>query len=221
MSGATTYRAGTCHAGVEAWEGLRDWATATAGLALTADQIDRLARYLDVLLLWNRRISLVSQRAPAEIIAKHVADSLFVASCCAEGEPVIDLGSGAGFPGLPIAVARPGARVCVVESRGKKASFLEEARRVASIPNALICHRRIESMALDSAHRGRYTVATARALTNPVAFFRLARPFLAAGGWAIAMCSIGQAGAPELPDAEEIRYLLPDRIPRRLLIVRT
>lgn len=202
------------------WWALLEWTAGTAGLTLSTAQVEKLRIYLATLLTWNRTRSLVSQREPAGIINKHIADSLFVASRCADDEAVIDLGSGAGFPGLPIAIARPAARVCLVESRGKKASFLEEARRAAAIHNALICHRRIEMVAADPAHRGHYAVATARALASTAAFLGLARPLLAAGGRAIAMRSITEASEAELPVAEEVCYLLPDGTPRRLLIVR-
>ena len=202
------------------WPALECWTISTCGLALTAVQLTQLQVYVELLLLWNRKLALVSQRDRAEILAKHVADALFAASRCVDGEAVVDLGSGAGFPGLPIAVARPAARVSLIESRGKKASFLEEACRSASIRNASVHHGRIEDIAADPAHQSRYALATARALTNTAQVIALARPFLAPGGRAIAMRSVGESRHDEPADAQEIAYALPDGTPRRLVVVR-
>jgi 16S rRNA (guanine527-N7)-methyltransferase len=202
----------------EPWHALRDWVDAQTDLALTASQWEQLRIYLDTLLTWNRKLALVSQRDPLQIIDKHVADSLFAASRCVDEDAVVDLGSGAGFPAFPIAIARPAARVCLIESRGKKASFLEEVRRAASIRNALVCHRRIESVAKDLEHRSQYSLATARALTNLDEFHRMARPFLAAGGRAMAMRSAREDPAVDRLGTEIVDYSLPDGTPRRLLI---
>ncbi len=203
------------------WAALFEWAAATAGLTLSTTQMEQFRAYLATLLIWNRKLSLVSQRAPAQIINKHIADSLFAASRCTDGEAIVDLGSGAGFPGLPIAIARPGAQVWLIEARGKKASFLEEACRAASVRNALVYHGRIEAAAADPVHRERYAVATARALGSTTAFLDLARPFLASDGRALAMRSVTEAREAALPGAEEIPYRLPDHTPRRLLIIIT
>jgi len=202
------------------WRALGEWVASTAGLALTSVQLEQLRTYLATLLVWNRKLALVSQHDPVQIIAKHVADSLFAASRCSDGEAIVDLGSGAGFPGLPIAIARPASRVCLIESRGKKVSFLGEARRAAQIRNAIICDGRIETVAAMPAHRGRYAVATARALTSMSAFLELAGPFLAPGGRALGMRSTEEP-LSNSHSAEEIPYQLPDGTRRRLLVVRT
>jgi len=202
------------------WASLREWAAATAKLDLSAGQLEQLRTYLDVLLLWNRKLALVSQRDPSEILCKHFADSLFAAAHCADGEAVADLGSGAGFPGLTIAIVRPAARVCLIEARGRKASFLEEARRATAARNAAVRHSRIESAAADPEHRARYAVVTARALTRTRELVELARPLLAPDGRVIAMRSVGESRAGEPSAAESIAYELPDGTSRRLLIVR-
>ena len=202
------------------WSTLREWAAANAGLNLSDDQLEQLRAYVELLRLWNSKVALVSQRDTAELVSKHVADSLFAAAHCADGEAVADLGSGAGFPGLPIAIVRPTARVCLIEARGRKASFLEEARRAAAARNAAVCHSRIESLAADPAHRGRYVVVTARALTSTRELTDLARPLLAPDGRVIAMRSVGESRAGEPNTAESIPYELPDHTPRRLLIIR-
>jgi len=199
---------------------LCEWTTAVAGLALSTGQRRQLSSYLDALLLWNRKVALVSQRDPAQILIKHLADSLYAAARCADGEAVVDLGSGAGLPGLPIAIARPTSRVSLIESRGRKASFLEEARRATGARNAVVCHTRIEAAALDPEHRARYAVVTARALTSLSALLSLARPFLSPGGRVVAMRSTGERAEDSAGELETIAYELPDGTPRRLVVVR-
>lgn len=90
---------------------------------------ERLARHLELLMRWNRAVSLTSVRTPEEMVRRHVAESL----CCAAALPgcgsVLDLGSGAGFPGIPVQLARPELQVTLAESHGKKAAFLREVIR--------------------------------------------------------------------------------------------
>jgi 16S rRNA (guanine527-N7)-methyltransferase len=201
------------------WRDLGQWST-KRGLTLSATQIDQLRAYLDVLLFWNRKLALVSQSDPRQIIDKHLADSLFAASYCVDGEPVVDLGSGAGFPGVVVAIARPASTVCLVESRGKKVSFLEQARRATGALNLSVCNARIETVSVDPEHRTRYAVATARALANTNKLLQLAAPLLAAGGRVIALRAVNEDPNSAPSAAEIVPYDLPDGTPRCLLIVR-
>lgn len=200
-----------------AWDAVRAWSAETAGLELTADLLERLRAYVETLLFWNRTIALVSQNDPGAILAKHVADSLVAAAHCGDHDRAVDLGSGAGFPGLVIAIVRPHASVALVESRGKKVSFLEEAIRAAGASNARVHHARIEALARHPDHRGRYAIATARALTDLSGFLALATPFLAPGGRALAMRADSESTPSDHPPTGERRYTLPDGTPRRLL----
>ena len=202
-----------------AWQDLTLWSS-RLGLSLSSSQLDQLRTYLDFLQFWNRKLALVSQDDPVVIVHKHFADSLAAAVYCADGESLVDLGSGAGFPGLVIAIARPAIPVCLLESRGKKASFLEQACRSTRARNARICNARIEKIAAAPEHRGRYTVATARALAGTAAVLKLAGPLLAPHGRLISMRSVNEDTAEDPPGSECIDYDLPDGTPRRLVIVR-
>jgi 16S rRNA (guanine527-N7)-methyltransferase len=162
-------------------------------------------------------MALVSRRDEGQLILKHVADALFAASQCPTDRAVIDIGSGAGFPGLPIAIAHPGSGVCLLESRAKKISFLLEAIRAVGALNAFTYHGRLEGAGRDEAHRGRYSVAIARALARPETALHAARPFLIPGGRAMIMISAAQAEQPGAV-SEIISYRLPDGTPRALLV---
>lgn len=205
--------------GAVSWTELAAWTNSATGITLRGAQLDQLRAYLDTLLLWNRKLALVSQHDARQIVDKHIADSLFAAGQCGDGELIVDLGSGGGFPALPIAIARPGARVVLVESRGAKASFLEEACRIASIRNASVCNARIEALARQAEQRSRYQVATARALATTAEIASWAQPFLAPGARIIAMRSVGESRTSEPANAHEIPYELPDGTKRRLLIM--
>lgn len=198
--------------------GLREWCLGEARLDLAATQWEQLRSYIELLLLWNRKLALVSQSDPGEICAKHVADSLFIAGHCPDTGNVLDMGSGAGFPGLPIAIARPAAHVVLVESRGRKVSFLEEACRTASIRNARVYHTRVETLARDPAHRTAYAAVTARAFGSMKLILALARPLAAPNGRIILPRAASEPSELDPPEAEVVNYVLPDRTQRRLVI---
>ncbi|MGD9762171.1 MAG: 16S rRNA (guanine(527)-N(7))-methyltransferase RsmG [Candidatus Binatia bacterium] len=196
------------------WAALLTWSKEVAGIALSQRQREQLQVYVELLLRWNEKIALVSQRDSASILAKHVADSLFAAAQCGGPSRIADLGSGAGFPGLPIAIANPGAQVCLIESRGKKVSFLEEARRAVGAGNCTIYHGRIELAAAE--HGPIYDVAVSRALADTDRLLALALPLLAPSGRLIAMQSA--SGLPGEP-GQRLPYTLPDGSSRELLVV--
>ena len=92
--------------------------------------LEQLSAYLDLLVRWNTRLNLTAIREPEEIVERHFGESLFTARHLPSGETLLDFGSGAGFPGLPIQLALPWLRVTLAESQKKKSSFLREAVRV-------------------------------------------------------------------------------------------
>ena len=103
--------------------------------------IPQLEVYLELLVRWNAKTNLTSVRDPEEMVRRHFGESLFAAQHLGDPLPptLLDLGSGAGFPGIPIALAHPGVAVTLAESQGKKASFLREAVRTLSLPNVEVC----------------------------------------------------------------------------------
>lgn len=112
------------------------------------NMMPRLSQYLDLLLRWNARTNLTAIREPEEIVRRHFGESLFAGEHLGTPLPdmLLDLGSGAGFPGLPIALLRPEVSVTLAESQGKKASFLREAVRTLELPNVEVWAARAESM---------------------------------------------------------------------------
>lgn len=105
----------------------------------------QLAQYLELILKWNARINLTAIRTPEEIVQRHFGESLFVGLRLGSCTTLLDFGSGAGFPGVPIQIARPDVEVTLAESRSKKAAFLQEVVRALDIRTAVWSHR-VETM---------------------------------------------------------------------------
>jgi len=113
---------------------------------LPEPQIERLKFHYDLLTRWNRLLSLTSVRTLEEAVERHYCESVFVGCHLPEGPAsVADVGSGAGFPGIPIAIVRPGCSVVLIESHQRKAAFLKEASR--DLPNVRVLARRAEDVA--------------------------------------------------------------------------
>lgn len=119
------------------------------GLALDAGQIDALLDYLALLAHWNRKFNLTAIREPAAMVAGHLLDSLAVAPYL-RGPSVIDVGTGAGLPGLPLAIACPSMEFVLLDSNGKKTRFVHEALRVTGVGNASCVQGRVEGYRPDA-----------------------------------------------------------------------
>lgn len=207
-----------------ALSGLDSWA-ATQGVELSTGQRSQFSAYLDALLFWNRRVDLVSQSDPQPIVTKHFIDSIAPARFCPRAGSIADLGSGAGFPGLVLAILLPQTSVAVIEAKAKRAAFLAEVTRLARIGNAVVHERRVESLAGDPAHKARYDVVVARALAPLPRYLSLARPLLRPGGSILVMRSGRAASEADSVILQgsllvEHRYTLPDGSARVVLCLR-
>ena len=129
---------------------------------IPAALLPQLSTYLDLLLKWNARTNLTAIREPEEIVRRHFGESLFAARYLDLNTPtLLDFGSGAGFPGLPIALLRPDIKITLAESQNKKATFLREAVRTLNLPTE-VWPGRVEAM---PAARQFHTIAL-RAVDN-------------------------------------------------------
>ena len=181
-----------------------------AALGLEAEALTPpLLAYLALLVRWNATYNLTAIRDPREMVTKHLLDSLAMAPFVPDA-PLADLGTGPGLPGIPLAIARPGCTVTLVESNGKKARFLREAVRTLRLPNARVAECRAEN--LDEP--GAYTVITARALATLPLILELGGHLLAPGGRLLAMKGV----VPEdeiaaLPAGWRLAAVHPLRVP--------
>jgi 16S rRNA (guanine527-N7)-methyltransferase len=166
----------------------------------------QLALYLDLLLKWNARTNLTAIRTPEEMVRRHFADSLFCAArIAASAHTLLDFGSGGGFPGIPVALARPELAVTLAESQGKKASFLREAVRSLGIGSE-VWPQRVEAM-----EPGRvFDAVTLRAVDGMAEACRAAAARVATGGQMLIFSTEKLAGEqqgalPEICWAEPVR----------------
>ena len=173
---------------------------AALALPLGHEQRSKLLAYLALVERWNATYNLSAIRDPREMVTKHLLDSLAVVPHL-DARALADLGSGAGLPGIPIAIAQPERPVVLVESSGKKARFLRECARVLPLPNVTVFAERAESGGRSDVPRGS---VVARALAPLAVLCRYAVPWLAPGGRLYAMK--GPDHVPELaalPDGFE------------------
>jgi len=152
------------------------------GVELAEEQASDLVDFLDVLYFWNRSTRLTSI-VRAEAVRLHLLDSLSAAPALDSGT-VADLGSGAGFPGVPLSVARPDIRFCLVESNRRRCSFLHEALRRLGRTNVSVLETDVETLV-----RGgrRFDTVVSRAFRPPLDCLELARELVPVGGRAIIM----------------------------------
>lgn len=157
------------------------------GLELSQDDLSRFSLYVEELQLWSEVTNLVSQTDTDTIIRKHLLDSLAVASLLPSVGRLLDLGSGAGFPGLVLAIVQPDREIVLIETRRKRVSFLKEVARKAKIPNLKVYEGRAEALAGEEFLRASFSIVVTRATWNIRDFLRLASPFIENIGIALAM----------------------------------
>lgn len=153
-----------------------------AGLRLPLPEatIGTLLDYIALLSRWNAAYNLTAVRDPGDMITRHLVDSLAIVPYVA-GETLADLGSGAGLPGIVLAILAPERRVTVVDSNGKKARFLREAARALKLANVRVEEKRVEDV------EGRYDCITARAFATLADMLAWGGQLLAANGTWLAM----------------------------------
>ena len=159
--------------------------SAALGVTLSDAAITRFQTYIDTLLLWRTRLSLTTAATAQQVVREHILDSLALCRFIQRGMRVADLGSGAGFPGVPLAIACDSARVSLVESRRKKANFLREVVRSAMLANVEIIEERAERLVGDVTKP--WDLVVSRAVWALTDFLAVSERLLVRGGLAIAM----------------------------------
>jgi len=183
------------------------------GLTLTNAQLAAFEQYSQELVAWNQKVNLTRITAPEEIAVKHFLDSLSVQLALGDlpaSFSVIDVGTGAGFPGLPLKIVRPDLRLTLLESTAKKAAFLHHIVDRLSLTNVRIVTARAEEAGQKTEHREQYDVAIARAVSALPALVEYTLPLVKVGGLVIAQK--GQDPAAEVNDAARALGILGGKI---------
>lgn len=159
------------------------------GINLTDAQTGQFMDYMNLLREWNEKINLTAITEPEEIITKHFLDSMSVYATpyVKEGTSVIDVGTGAGFPGLVMKIAKPGIKLTLLDSLAKRLNFLQTVCEETHISDVEFVHSRAEDGGQSPLYREKYDVAIARAVANMSTLSEYLLPFVKVGGYFIAM----------------------------------
>lgn len=177
-------------------KGLSHW-----DLTCSSTQVDDLIVYLDELLRWNKKINLTAITEPGEALEKHLIDSLLMLLYVNTGEKIIDMGSGAGLPAIPLAITRTDLDITSVDSVGKKINFQKHIKRTLKLAGIRPINARVEALAESDEFSGTFDVVTARAFTSLNDIATVAVPLLNDHGRIIAMK--GAEGEKELVAASD------------------
>ena len=140
-------------------------ATAAIELVVAPTQLEQMATHFALLLKWNARINLTSIRTADEIATRHFGESLFLAGLVSQpGQLMVDIGSGAGFPGLPLKIVWPKVETLLVEANQKKATFLKEVIRACELQGIEVRAERLEDLVKQKTMEGRASLITMRAV---------------------------------------------------------
>jgi len=172
------------------------------GIDITAEMCGRFNIFMDLLLEWNKKFNLTSITDEREIILKHFADSLAAAELIPDGADVIDVGSGAGFPGIPLAIVRPDITVTLLDSTGKKVLFQKEVAGRLGLSNISCVQARAEEAGRRPDMRGSFDAAVSRAVAPLDILIEYCAPFVKTGGVFLAYKGSGADG--EIKSAAEM-----------------
>ena len=169
------------------------------GLACSDYQVNKFETYMQGILAWNEKVNLTRITQPDEFIVKHFLDSLV---CCTHKEyqnarKIIDVGTGAGFPGIPLAIMSADKNFVLMDSLGKRLKIIDELCAEAGISNVETIHARAEELARNKQHREKYDLCVSRAVANMAVLAEYCLPFIKVGG-----CLMAYKGPEAAEEAE-------------------
>lgn len=195
------------------------------------EKAKKFQKYKDLLLEWNNKINLTAITEENEIILKHFIDSCTILKYIEDNQKIIDIGTGAGFPGIPLKIMNESLKITLVDSLNKRVNFLNEVISELKLENIEGIHSRAEDLGRDNNYREKYDVATSRAVANLSTLLEYLMPFVKVNG--ICICMKGPNIEEELNEAkkainelsgklEEVyNFKLPNSdIERNIIIVR-
>lgn len=155
---------------------------------ITNHQLEQFVKYMELLKEWNTKINLTAIEDDREIIIKHFIDSMSILQYVKDSEQkLIDVGTGAGFPGIPLKIVNKNIEVTLLDSLEKRVKFLNEVIKSINISNIKAVHGRAEDMGISPSYREKYDIAVARAVANLPVLLEYCLPFVKINGIFIAM----------------------------------
>ncbi len=172
---------------------------------LNDEQIKKYFEYMTLLLDWNEKINLTAITEMDDVILKHFIDSMTVLKFIENEKSIIDVGTGAGFPGIPIAIMNGNVKITLLDSLNKRINFLNEVCSKLKINSVEAIHGRAEEIGRNKEHREKYDIAVSRAVANMTTLVEYLLPFVKVGGACICM-----KGAEIDKELEEAKFAIKE-----------
>ena len=157
------------------------------GIKLSEIQLKQFYNYMNLLIEWNKKINLTAITEPDEIILKHFVDSLTISKYISDGTKVVDVGTGAGFPGIPLKIVRQDVDITLLDSLQKRINFLNEVINELNLEKITTVHSRVEDFGKNKKYREKFDIATSRAVANLATLSEYLLPLVKVGGKVISM----------------------------------
>lgn len=183
-------------------------------MEINDNQIDKFYKYMEILLEWNQKINLTAITDYEEIILKHFIDSLTIAKYIDKNSYLVDVGTGAGFPGIPLKIVREDIRIVLLDSLNKRIQFLNEVINQLDLKNIEAVHSRVEEFGRNKKYREKFDIVTSRAVANLSTLSEYMIPLVKVNGKCI--CMKGKDVEQELQDAKNAINILGGKIVEKL-----
>lgn len=177
---------------------------------LNEEQLDKFYKYMNLLLEWNEKMNLTAITDEDGIILKHFVDSLTVLEYLKDAKSIIDVGTGAGFPGIPISIMNSDKNIVLMDSLNKRINFLNDVVEKLNLDNVRTVHSRAEDLGQNNMYRQMYDVVISRAVANLTTLVEYMLPLTKIGGMCI--CMKGQEIVDEIKNSEYAIELLGGEI---------
>lgn len=182
-------------------------------VTITDQKAEQFFRYMNLLREWNEKMNLTAITEPKDIILKHFVDSVTILDYIKKGANVIDVGTGAGFPGVPLAILREDIQITLIDSLKKRVNFLNEVTHTLGLTQVESIHARAEELAQSEDYRERYDIVTSRAVANMSTLLEYMIPFCKIDG--VCICMKGSNVEEELKKSEKAARILGGRLEKR------
>ena len=177
---------------------------------LDEEQIQKFYKYMELLLEWNEKINLTAIVEPRDVILKHFVDSLTICKELQKNKTLADIGTGAGFPGIPVKILRPDLDITLIDSLNKRVNFLTMVIEALKLEKIIALHGRIEDFGKNKKYREKFDYVTSRAVANLSTLSEYMIPLVKIGGKCI--CMKGSNIDEELKNAEKAIKILGGKI---------
>ncbi len=180
------------------------------GIELKENQIEMFYNYMNLLIEWNEKMNLTAIIEPKEIILKHFIDSITIKKYLKENDEVLDIGTGAGFPGIPLKIVEENSKITLLDSLNKRITFLQEVINKLNLKDIRGIHGRAEEFVKQKGEREKYDIVTSRAVARLNVLLEYMLPFTKIGGSCI--CMKANNTEEELQEAEKAINILGGKI---------